>query len=78
LFFLSKLLGSPVRDSADKSAGVLDDLIVSSGEAYPRVTALAVKRRGRILFATWDQVTSFEESGTILRVPATDMGGTPR
>jgi magnesium transporter len=74
VFFLSKLLGSPVRDAADKPAGSLDDLIVSSGQAYPRVTALAVKRRGRIVYAAWDQVTSFEESGTILRVPATDMG----
>ena len=74
MFFLSKLLGSPVRDAADKPAGSLNDLIVSSGQAYPRVTALAVKRRGRIVYAAWDQVTSFEESGTILRVPATDMG----
>jgi magnesium transporter len=74
VFFLSKLLGSPVRDAADKSAGALNDLVVSSGQAYPRVTALAVKRRGRIVYATWDQVTSFEESGTILHVPAADLG----
>ena len=74
MFFLSKLLGSPVRDAADKAAGTLGDLIVSSGQAYPRVTALAVKRRGKIVYAAWEQVTSFEESGTILRVPATAMG----
>jgi hypothetical protein len=34
VFFLSKLLGSPVRDAADKPAGSLDDLIVSSAQAY--------------------------------------------
>ena len=39
----------PVRDAADKAAGTLGDLIVSSGQAYPRVTALAVKRRGKIV-----------------------------
>jgi len=74
VFFLSKLLGSPVRDVGDKSAGALHDLIVSSAEAYPRVSALAVKRRGHIVYAEWDQVTSFEESGIILRLAAADMG----
>jgi magnesium transporter len=74
VFFLSKLLGSPVRDAADKPAGTLHDLIVSPAPAYPIVTALAVKRRGRVLYATWDQVTSFEESGTLLRVPAAELG----
>ena len=73
MFFLSKLLGSPVRDVADKAAGTLDDLIVSPAPAYPVVTALAIKRRGRVLYATWDQVTSFEESGTILHIPAADL-----
>jgi magnesium transporter len=73
VFYLSKLLGSPVRDSADKSAGTLHDLVVSSASAYPTVTALAVKRRGRVLYATWDQVTSFEESGSMLHVPAADL-----
>ena len=29
-----------------------------------------MKRRGRVLFAAWNQVASFEESGTLLRVPA--------
>ena len=42
MFYLSKLLGSAVRDSADKSAGTLHDLVVSSRAAYPMVTALAV------------------------------------
>ena len=74
MFYLSKLLGSPVRDVADKAAGTLHDLVVSSATAYPLVTALAVKRRGRVLYATWDQVTSFEESGTMLRDPGRRPG----
>lgn len=74
MFFLSKLLGSPVRDVEDKPAGSLHDLVVDTRPAYPRVTALAVKRRGKVVFAPWDAVTSFEESGTLLRVPAAELG----
>jgi magnesium transporter len=74
VFYLSKLLGSPVRDVADKPAGTLHDLIVSLTPAYPVVTALAVKRRGKVQYATWDQVTSIEESGTILHVTAAELG----
>ena len=48
MFYLSKLLGSPVRDVENKSAGTLHDLVVTSRQAYPRVTALAVRRRGKI------------------------------
>jgi magnesium transporter len=71
MFYLSKLLGSPVRDVEDKAAGTLYDLVVSSRQAYPTVTALAIRRRGRVVHAPWDAVTSFEESGSLLRIPAT-------
>ena len=49
MFYLSKLLGSPVKDVENKSAGTLDDLVVSTRQAYPRVTAVGVKRRGKVL-----------------------------
>ena len=74
MFYLSKLLGSPVKDVENKSAGTLHDLVVSTTQAYPRVTAVGVKRRGKVQYAPWDAVTSFEESGTLLRVPAADLG----
>jgi magnesium transporter len=74
VFYLSKLLGSPVRDVADKAAGALHDLVVSSRQPYPQVTALAVRRRGKMVYAAWDAVTSFEESGTLLHIPRADMG----
>ena len=70
MFFLSKLLGSPVRDVADTPAGTVHDLVVTTaGHAYPRVTAVGVRRRGKTLCAAWPDITSFEESGTLLRVP---------
>lgn len=74
MFYLSKLLGSPVKDVANKSAGTLHDLVVSTRQAYPRVTAVGVRRRGRTLYAPWDAVSSFEESGLLLRIPAAELG----
>ena len=70
MFYLSKLLGSSVKDVENKSAGTLHDLVVSIRQAYPRVTAVGVRRRGKVLYAPWDAVSSFEESGLLLRVPA--------
>ncbi len=74
MFYLSKLLGSPVRDAADKSAGVVHDLVVSSRQAYPQVTAIGIRRRGKTVYVPWDSVTSFEESGLMLRIVAAEMG----
>jgi magnesium transporter len=73
MFFISKLLGSSVKDVEDKAAGSLHDIVVSTRPAYPRVTALAIKRRGKLVFAPWDAVASFEESGTLLRLTAADL-----
>jgi magnesium transporter len=74
MFFLSKLLGSPVRDGQNKTAGTLADCVVVQKQTYPRVTALAIKRRGRVVYAPWEAVTSLEESGVLLRVPAAELG----
>jgi CBS domain-containing protein len=73
VFYLSKLLGSPVKDVENKSAGTLHDLVVSTRQAYPRVTAVGVRRRGKVLYAPWDAVSSFEESGLLLRSPASEL-----
>jgi len=73
VFYLSKLLGSPVKDVENKSAGTLHDLVVNTTQAYPRVAAVAVRRRGKVLFAAWDAVSSFEESGLMLRIPGSEL-----
>jgi CBS domain-containing protein/sporulation protein YlmC with PRC-barrel domain len=73
VFYLSKLLGSPVKDVENKSAGTLHDLVVNTTQAYPRVTAVGVRRRGKTLYASWDAVSSFEESGLLLRIPAAEL-----
>ncbi|MBN2204400.1 MAG: magnesium transporter [Thermoleophilia bacterium] len=73
MFFLSKLLGSPVRDRDAKPAGTLQDLVVTVRPNYPRVTALLVKRRGRLVAAEWSTVESFEETMTMLKVSGSDL-----
>lgn len=73
MFYLSKLLGSPVKDVENKPAGTLHDLVVSTRKAYPIVTAVGVRRRGKTLYAPWDAVTSFEESGLLLHVAAAGL-----
>ena len=73
MFFLSKLLGSPVRDRDAKPAGTLQDLVVTSRPNYPRVTALLVKRRGRLVTAEWSAVESFEETMTMLKVGGAEL-----
>ena len=74
MFFLSKLLGSPVRDVDDTPAGTVHDLVVTTaGHAYPRLTAIGIRRRGKTLYASWPDVTSFEESHTMLRVPRAEL-----
>ncbi len=77
MFFLSKLLGSPVRDADDKSAGSIHDLVVSTRSPYPRVTALVLKRRGRVVHAPWTAVTGFEESGSLLNIHGADLAERP-
>ena len=73
MFFLSKLLGQTVRDIEGRPAGQLQDVVVSLRQKYPRVTALVIKRGNRRLAAPWDEVSSLEESGALLRVRAGEL-----
>ena len=73
MFFLSKLLGQTVRDVEGKPAGTLQDLTATLKQKYPRVTALVIKRGNRRLAAPWSAVSSLEESGTMLRIPAGEL-----
>ena len=65
MFYFSKLLGQPIRDTENRHVGVPSDLVVTTRTAYPLVTALVVKRRNRQVLAPWVDVTSFEESGVL-------------
>jgi CBS domain-containing protein len=73
MFFVSRLLGQPVRDAQNKPVGTLADFVVLRGQTYPRVTALALKRRNRRVLVPWPQVASIEESGCILAVASAEI-----
>jgi len=73
MFFVSRLLGQTVRDVNGHSVGTLHDLVVRLRSQYPTVTALVVKRGRKRVFAPWAAVASFEESGSLLRIPATEL-----
>lgn len=73
VFFLSKLLGQQVRDSRSQPVGVLEDIIVSLKRKYPSATKLVVKSGRRKLLLPWELVRSFEESQTLLSLPAEEL-----
>ncbi|MEK7816916.1 MAG: PRC-barrel domain-containing protein, partial [Actinomycetota bacterium] len=73
VFFLSKLLGQQVRDSRSQPVGVLEDIIVSLKRKYPSATKLVVKSGRKKMLLPWELVRSFEESQTLLSLPAEEL-----
>ena len=73
MFFLSKLLGQQVKDSRSRPVGTLDDIVVSLKRKYPSATKLVIKNGRKKMLLPWDLVRSFEESQTMLRLPAEDL-----
>ncbi len=73
MFFFSKLLGQQVRDSRSQIVGTLDDIVVSLQRKYPSATKLVVKSGRRKMLLPWELVRSFEESQTLLRLPAAEL-----
>ena len=73
MFFLSKLLGQQVKDSRSRPVGTLDDIVVSLKRKYPSATKLVIKSGRKKMLLPWDLVRSFEESQTMLRLPAEDL-----
>ncbi|MCL5960130.1 MAG: CBS domain-containing protein [Chloroflexi bacterium] len=66
--FFSKLQGRTVRDSQGHPIGKLKDILVSTGEPFPVITALAVADRGRSVLVPWSQVASLDNESPLLRV----------
>ncbi|MEO8252148.1 MAG: PRC-barrel domain-containing protein, partial [Chloroflexota bacterium] len=61
MFFLSRLVGRPVRDLHGESFGRIRDLIVALGEKYPPVTGLVVRvAGGRDIFLPWTDVEEID------------------
>lgn len=73
MFFLSKILGQQVKDSRSQPVGVLDDIVVTIRRKYPSTTKLLVKSGRKKMLLSWDVVRNFEESQTLLRLPADQL-----
>ena len=60
-FYLSQVVGRPVRDPQGESIGKVADLIVAIGDRYPPVTGLVVRPTGGASSCpgrTWPRSTS--------------------
>jgi sporulation protein YlmC with PRC-barrel domain len=74
MLFLSRLVGSPVRDRDGDVFGKVRDLIVALGEQYPPVTGLVVRvAGGRDIFLPWTDVEEIDASGARLRTTRIDI-----
>jgi CBS domain-containing protein len=74
MFFLSQLIGRPVRDRNGETFGKVRDLIVALGERYPPVTGLVLRvAGGREIFVPWTDVEEIDTSGARLHTSSIDI-----
>jgi len=57
--FVSEILNKPALDPSGEEIGKVKDLIVSTGEPLPRVTALILKRGKKEILLTWEDLSLF-------------------
>ena len=72
-FYLSQVVGRPVRDPQGEAIGKVADLIVAIGDRYPPVTGLVVRTDGRRIFLPWSDVASFDLAGAKLNTDRIDI-----
>ncbi|MFI5261022.1 MAG: magnesium transporter MgtE N-terminal domain-containing protein [Candidatus Limnocylindrales bacterium] len=72
-FYLSQVVGRPVRDPQGESIGKVADLIVAIGDRYPPVTGLVVTTDRRRIFLPWSDVASFDVQGATLNTDRIDI-----
>jgi len=72
-FYLSQVVGRPVRDPQREAIGKVADLIVAIGDRYPPVTGLVVRTDGRRIFLPWSDVASFDLGGATLNTDRIDI-----
>ncbi|HTS15175.1 MAG TPA: CBS domain-containing protein [Candidatus Sulfotelmatobacter sp.] len=72
-FYLSQVVGRPVRDPQGESIGKVADLIVAIGDRYPPVTGLVVATDRRRIFLPWSDVAAFDVGGATLNTDRIDI-----
>ncbi len=75
MLYLSQMLGKKVLDSSGTEIGRISDLAISTGEVFPRITALAFLGPSRTPFmVSWRKyVESFDDDKIELNVPSPDI-----
>lgn len=57
--FVSEILNKPALDPSGEEIGKVKDLLVSTGEPFPQVTAIILKSRKRDFILPWDNLSIF-------------------
>jgi len=68
MFYLTQLLGKPVVDASGQTIGTISDIAISTGEVFPRVTALAFRGPDKTPFMlSWRKfVESIDDERVVL------------
>lgn len=57
--FVSEILNKPALDPLGEEIGKVKDLLVSTGEPLPRITAFIIKRKKKDFFLPWESLSIF-------------------
>lgn len=75
MYYLTQMLGKPVRDATGETIGQISDVAIATGEVFPRVTSLAFTGPGKTPFMlSWRKfVGSLEDDYVELNVPRPEL-----
>jgi magnesium transporter len=75
MIYLTRMLGKPVVDAAGETIGAISDIAITSGEVFPRVTALAFLGPDKTPFMlSWRKfVSEFDGERIVLNAPGSDL-----
>lgn len=57
--FVSEVLNKPALDPSGEEIGKVKDILVSTGEPFPQITALIIKRKKKDLLLLWENLSIF-------------------
>ncbi len=75
MIYITRMMGKPVVDAAGETIGTINDIAISPGEVFPRVTSLAFLGPGKTPFMlSWRKyVADIDEDRVTLQVPRAEL-----
>jgi Mg2+ transporter MgtE len=75
MIYITRMLGKPVVDAAGETIGTINDIAISPGEVFPRVTSLAFLGPGKTPFMlSWRKyVADVDPDRVTLQVPRAEL-----